>query len=206
MSANRSLRFTLNHEFHHSRLAIGLVNRPFSLMKPGTIVPYLIRKVTNTFWNHALLLIKIDNVWYILEADTPRVQMIPLSAYEDTKLIEVYPIEGESPEGYSNLFELQKKAMSVIYKVKYSLADLLWFMPIYIAFNKFFGRRYESFKNKMTCYEYVAWVLSLENWFRMTPNEFNAELQKKVYNPTGGMKFYRMGIYQAATLKSLLNQ
>ncbi len=206
MNTDVSLRFTLNHEFAYSRLAIGLVHRPFSFKKPGTIVPYLIRKVTKSYWNHCCLLMKMDGKWFILEADTPRVHMIPLSAYEDTKLIEVFPLEYSSPETAMNLHELQTKAMSAIYKVKYSLADLLWFMPISIATRKFYGKKYESFANKMTCYEYVAWVLSLENWYKMTPNEFYSHIYKMISDRKNGIICYRMGVYQSATLKSLLNQ
>jgi len=204
MNTDIGLRFTINHEFMHSRIAIGRVHRPFSFSKPGTIIPYLIRKVTKSYWNHCCLLMKMDSQWFILEADTPRVQLIPLSSYEDTKLIEVFPLVASTTEGYVKLHEIQKKAMSVIYKVKYSLADLLWFMPIEIASNKFYGKRYESIKNKMTCYEYVAWVLSLDNWYKMTPNKFEAEIYKILNDSTNGMSCYRMGVYQSATLKSLI--
>jgi len=204
MTTDLNLRFTLNHDFKDSNFAIGLVHRPFDLNKPGTLLPWAIRTVAKTFWNHCLLMIKIESQWWIVESDTPKVHLIPLSSYEDTKLIEIWPINEKTEKGLQWLNELKQKALSRVYLTKYAKADLIWFMPIYIWSKKFYGQKVDSPKNKATCYEYIAWCLGFDEWYRMTPNEFYSELIELTSN--SDLSIYRMGVYQAATIKWLVNQ
>jgi len=158
---------------HNTTMKIILVHTPFKWSKPLTIVSHLIRKVTRTFYNHASFLLEENGEQLILESDMEGVISKPLVDWVRNQTVSVYEI----PEEMVSI--VKEKAIDSVGKVKYSFADLLWFMPIYIITNKWYGRTVDEAKNKPTCYEYLAKCLGLDNWYRMTPNEFKYEIEKR---------------------------
>jgi hypothetical protein len=155
-------------------MKILLVHTPFNWRRPLTLVAYLIRKVTGTYYNHACFLHEVDGHQLILESDIKGVVKTHLVDWAKQQIVAVYVIK-DMPEA------AVKRAYSFVGQFSYSFMDLLWFMPLYLLTNKFYGRTVDEAKNKPTCYEYLARVLDMQNWHRMTPNEFSAECKKRGY-------------------------
>jgi hypothetical protein len=154
-------------------MKIILVHTPFKWSKPLTIVSHLIRKVTHTFYNHASFLLEENGEQLILESDMEGVISKPLVDWVRNQTVSVYEI----PEDIEPI--VKEKAIECVGNFEYSFVDLFWFMPIYIITGKWYGRTVDEAKNKPTCYEYLAKCLELDNWYRMTPNEFKNEIEKK---------------------------
>jgi hypothetical protein len=158
---------------HNTTMKIILVHTPFKWSKPLTIISHLIRKVSKTFYNHASFLIEEDGEQLILESDIHGVVSEKLVDWVRNQTVSVYEVPAKLRP------KVRKMAVESVGKFGYSFADLFWFMPIYIITNKWYGRTVDEAKNKPTCYEYLAKCLGFDNWFRMTPNEFKNEMEKR---------------------------
>lgn len=154
------------------------VYKPFKWSKPLRIVSHIIRKVTGDRWHHVALL----DEQYISESDFKGVIQTYYKEWINDyqlQIIEVPSDEYEKNEYYKIIHYF------VDAKPRYAFEDLLWMLIWY--FTKFlFGRGYflgskSKCKNYPTCYEYVARVLNMENWYRMTPTEFKNECDKRGY-------------------------
>lgn len=153
-------------------MKILLVHTPFNWRRPLTIVSFLIRKVTGNYYNHCAFL----DGFTILESDVHGVVSTSLKDWTRQQIVSVYDISE-----LANIEFVRRKAYSQIGKFKYSFADLLWFMPIYLLTGKWFGRTVEDSDNKPTCYEYVARCLNFENWHKMDPETFISQCKKYNY-------------------------
>lgn len=163
-------------------MKILLVHTPFNYKKPLTIVSHLIRKVARTYYNHAAFLIEYNGLQFIIESDIHGVVKTPLKEWIREQSVKVYEIPAALE------FNAHNKAMSMVSKLGYSFIDLLWFMPIFILTNKYYGLTKEESCNKPTCYEFIARVLNFNNWWRMTPNELKDELNERGYLCLGDFK------------------
>lgn len=141
-----------------------LVHTPFNWKRPLTLVAYLIRKVTGTYWNHCAILIELNSYFFVVESDIKGVTITPYKNWVKEQTIKIYKVPDTDV--------LKSKVLSKCGKVGYSFKDLFWFMPIYLITGQFYGQKVDGFTNKPTCYEYVAWVLGLTSWYKMTPNVF----------------------------------
>jgi hypothetical protein len=159
-------------------MKILLVHTPFDWKRPITILSHLIRKVARTFYNHASFLVEIKGVLYILESDINGVVKVKYVDWVKEQIISVYEIPDELQ------FKSGNRAKAMIGHFSYSFFDLLWFMPIYIFTNKWYGRTIEEASNKPTCYEYIARVMEFKNWYRMTPNELKTEMESRGFLQT----------------------
>lgn len=160
-------------------MKILLIHTPFNYKRPLTAVAHLIRKIAKTYYNHAAFLIEYNGLQYVVESDIHGVVRTPLKDWVRQQSVKVY----EVPESIE--FNTHNKAMSMVGKVGYSFFDLLWFMPIFILTNKYYGLTQDESKNKPTCYEFIARCLEFNNWWRMTPNELKDELYNRAYNYVG---------------------
>ena len=160
-------------------MKIILVHTPFNPKKPLTIIAHLIRKIAGTFYNHCAFLVELNGLQYVLESDIKGVVKTPLKEWIKNQTCNVYEIPQELE------FNAHNKANAMVGKLGYSFIDLLWFMPIFILTNKFYGMTIDESKNKPTCYEYVARVMEFSNWWRMTPNELKKELELRNYKQVG---------------------
>ncbi len=145
-------------------MKILLVHTPFNWKRPLTLIAYLIRKVTGTYWNHCAVLIELNNYFFVVESDIKGVTITPYKNWVKEQTIKIYRVPDTDV--------LKSKVLSKCGKVGYSFKDLFWFMPIYLFTGQFYGQKVDGFSNKPTCYEYVAWVLGLTSWYKMTPNTF----------------------------------
>lgn len=155
-------------------LSVALVHTPFNWRKPLTIISYLIRKVTGSYWNHCAVLIEINNVLFVVESDIKGVVMLPFENWATkNQEIKVFQVLSGADKNQKLLYKVGK--------VGYSFIDLFWFMPIYLFTGQFYGQKVDGFSNKPTCYEFVAWWLGMKDWYRMTPTDFEMKLK---YHPS----------------------
>lgn len=145
-------------------MKILLVHTPFNWKRPLTLIAYLIRKVTGTYWNHCAILIELNSYFFVVESDIKGVTITPYKNWVKEQTVKIYKVPDTDV--------LKSKVLSKCGKVGYSFKDLFWFMPIYLLTGQFYGQKVDGFSNKPTCYEYVAWVLGLTSWYKMTPNDF----------------------------------
>ena len=159
-------------------MKIELVHTPFEADRPLTTIPHLIRKVANTFFNHCSILQETNGLKWIVESDISGVVDVKLEKWVRHQIVDEFEIPSDQERYYHN------RAQTMIGKFKYSFWDLIWFMPIYIFTKKWYGQTIEDSKNRPTCYEFVARVLEMDNWYRMTPNELKEELIRRGYKQT----------------------
>ena len=67
--------------------------------------------------------------------------------------------------------EIATKANSNIGLSKYDVIGLIW-QAIYLTTGKWYGKRGKESIKRQYCFEYVAWVYNLPNYWRVTPKEF----------------------------------
>ena len=161
-------------------MKILLVHTPFEPKRPLTLIALGIRKVCKTHWNHCALLIELLGIKMIIESDIQGVRILPYKNWVKNQRVLIYDVPKVNRD-YS-------RALSKCGKVGYSFIDLFWFMPIYLITGQFYGRKVDGFSNKPTCYELVAWIINFENWYKMTPNQFIAQLEDNGYICEGSKK------------------
>lgn len=145
-------------------MRILLVHTPFNWKRPLTIISYLIRRVTGSYWNHCAVLIELNGYHFIVESDIKGVVITPYKNWVKEQEVRIYKVPDTDI--------LKSRVLSKCGKVGYSFKDLFWFMPLYLITGQFYGQKVDGFSNKPTCYEFVAWLIGLRNWYKMTPNEF----------------------------------
>jgi hypothetical protein len=165
-------------------MKIILVHTPFNWKRPLTLISWAIRKVTKTYWNHCGFITKEIDGLHVFESDIKGVVNTKLKKWVKEQEICIIEITDEE-----NLPKYDTRRWDFIKtKYRYSFEDLFWFMPVYLITNKWYGRTVDEVKNKPTCYEYCARVLGMENWFKMTPEEFISKCKKRNYKFTTPIK------------------
>lgn len=140
-----------------------IVHTPFNWKRPLTIVSWLIRKFTKTYYNHAAFIVTIDHNEFVLEADMKGVILIPLKDWVKEQVVTVYKM----PKYY------RAKAMSKVGNTKYDFASLLFYGLINTLTGKYYGYTDDrKAAERFYCYEYLAWVLGIPKWYSMLPNPF----------------------------------
>lgn len=150
------------------------VYKPFKWSKPLRIVSHIIRKVAGDRWHHVAL----ANGQMISEADFKGLIETYYKDWIDDYQLQIIEVP---------LKDINTRLMSEMLsqKLRYGFEDLFYMLGWY--FTKFlFGRGYflgskSKCKNYPTCYEYMARVLNMDNWYRMTPTEFKNECDKRGY-------------------------
>jgi hypothetical protein len=84
-------------------MQIVLVHSPLNWKNPLSLIGFLIRKVTKTYWNHASFLITLYGEKFILESDINGVVLIPFKEWAKEKTIMIYEaqLSREETEGQS---------------------------------------------------------------------------------------------------------
>jgi hypothetical protein len=155
-------------------MQIVLVHSPLNWKRPLSLVGYLIRKITKTYWNHASFLITLYGQKFILESDIKGVVLIPFKEWVGEKTIMIY----EAQLSREDIV----KAMSKIGVTKYDFASLLWFGLVRSVTGRYYGFTVERRAAKtFYCYEYLGWVMNMPNWYKVLPNEFVTYLEENKY-------------------------
>lgn len=143
-----------------------LVHNPFDWKRPLTYLSWKIRKVCGVFFNHACIILKIGNKFYVVEATFPRVK---ITEYEEwmrkyKRIIKLDPIESKFSEE-----ELQLRIISQIGK-RYDWWSLLVILK-YLATGKWRGHRGEKAAKRLYCFELVAHVHNLPEFWKVIPTQ-----------------------------------
>lgn len=141
-------------------MKILLVHTPFDWKRPITTLPHLIRKVAGVFNNHGSFL--IDG--YIYESDINGVVKVPLKEWAKNQTITVYE--------FDDIYAVST-AINLVNKHKYDFMSLFIYQPIYLATGWYLGRRKRIGAKRFYCFEYLAYCLNYEMFYKVTPKEFN---------------------------------
>lgn len=147
-------------------MKILLVHTPFDWKRPITTLPHLIRKVAGVYNNHGSFL--IDGKIY--ESDINGVVEVPISKWAKNQTITVYDVPKNKTEYNGNSEWLAKQLVG---KHKYDFFSLFVWQPIYLGLGWYLGPKNRKASKRFYCFEYLAYVLGNENYYKITPKEFN---------------------------------
>lgn len=141
------------------------LHSPFNWKKPKRYLCYLIRYVTNSYWNHSAIYIEDGIDKYVIESDIGGVVMIPYSNYQKNGIIKlsekIYPVE----------WTRISKHIGV---AKYDYRNLLVHQTLKEIFGIFLPPKSKGRKGeKFTCSEFVAYVLDLPQPWTYTPKQIS---------------------------------
>ncbi len=150
------------------------VYKPFTWKKPLRIVSHIIRQVTGDRWHH----VAIADKRYVYESDFKGVISTLVYLWPDDYQCQVIDVSDDN-------FNKEEFDKMVFKKVRYGFEDLLfmliWYFTKWLLGRGIFIGNKTKCKNYPTCYEFVARVLNMENWYRMTPTEFKNQCDKRGY-------------------------
>lgn len=153
---------------------IVLVHTPFNWKRPLTILSHLIRLFTKSFWNHAASIVEIWGINYIVESDINGVTILPYKDWVKNQTITVFRVP------FVNKKEFSVRSMSKVGFVKYDFKGLLFYGPISLITNKWYGKSDErKAAKRFFCSEKVAWDHEFPNWYSMRPNQLFNYCSKK---------------------------
>lgn len=148
---------------------------PFSWKNPLKVVAHLIRKVAKTFYNHALFLILIEDNWFVVETSSSKIRMVPYRHWVKDQVLEVTPVlDGSLVRG---------KIMDSIGHNSYDYMSLLLLKPFEIFSKRKIKDQIFLSSENMYCYEFLAWALNFPEYWRIEPEQFSSELQKRGFIP-----------------------
>jgi hypothetical protein len=152
-------------------MQIVLVHSPLNWKRPLSLVGFLIRKITKTYWNHASFLTYAPGGQkFILESDINGVVAIPFKDWAKEQTIAIYDFDYGQAE--------INKAWGKVGVTKYDFASLLWFGLVRSLTGKYYGFTVErKAAKKFYCYEYLAWVMGMPNYYNILPNEFIKQIE-----------------------------
>jgi hypothetical protein len=155
-------------------MKIVLVHSPLNFWKrPLSIVGFLIRKFTKTYYNHASFLVEIAEQKFILESDIKGVVLIPYEHWCKEQIISIYEF-GANTDHF-------KRALSKV-SLKYDFGSLLWFGLVRSVTGKYYGYTVErKAAKKFYCYEFLAWVMGHSDYYKILPNEFIKFIEEQGY-------------------------
>jgi hypothetical protein len=142
-----------------------LVHNPFNWCKPVTYLSWLIRKLTGAYYNHAAILVQAADKFYVVEAIFPRVIITEFEiwkAKDDERKYEIVEIDGKFTES-----ELTYRIITTICK-KYDTASLFNLL-YYMIKGKWKGRTGNHASKKLYCYELVAYVHGVDEYWKILP-------------------------------------
>ncbi len=145
-----------------------LVHNPFNWRDPMTYLGYIIRKISNTYWNHCAIVVDQNGIFYVVEATYPRIKITAYNVW-----VGLYERKTQLINIDHNLDEAILKARIVKHLgVKYDLLSLAVHLPLFLFTRKWWGSKSKRGIDKPYCFELVAWIYDLPNWFNIFPNEF----------------------------------
>jgi hypothetical protein len=156
-------------------MKIVLVHSPLRFWKrPLSLIGFLIRKFTKTYYNHASFLVEIAEKKFILESDIEGVVLVPYEHWCKEQVVTIYDFDANT--------EHLKRALSKVSVSKYDFVYLFWFGLVRAITGKYYGYTVErKAAKKFYCYEYLAWVIGLEDYYKILPNEFITFVENQGY-------------------------
>lgn len=149
------------------------------LLKSQTFLGRLIRWFENSNYNHAGILIKIDEQIYISEADRYGIALTKFEDYEE-KYGEIYILERNIKINKKQEKQLKEFILDRTGHYPYDFVSLIFRFPIRYIIEKLTGRKIwlqsKNFDKKFTCGEWVAYVIYsifkdkwAENFWQISP-------------------------------------
>jgi hypothetical protein len=117
--------------------------------------------------NHTALVISIQNILYVIDADGHGV---------NPKLFDVWMMKNNfkflisrpDPEFY-NISDITNRALSKAGHTRYDFASLFWHQLKYQVTGKWTGKTRIDAEKRMYCSEFVAWVFNIPHWYWSSP-------------------------------------
>lgn len=136
--------------------------------KPGTWLPWLIRKFTKSEYNHVGVVVSNWDQLFLNEAIGHGIVTSLLSDRLKGRQGEYIVLRSFKK---INEKEFCVKANSLLGK-KYDKKSLLIYFPFYILFKRWAGSTEEQQDDKMTCSQYAAWCHNIEDFSLVAPVDF----------------------------------
>ena len=142
------------------------LHSPFDWKKPKRYICFLIRFITNSYWNHSALFVNIGGVDYVVESDIGGVSMIPWTNYKKYGIIKL------SENTYQVDWERISKHIGV---TKYDYRNLIVHQLLKELFGIYIAPKQGKKGEKFVCSEFVAYSIKLPIPWTWTPKQI-AEL------------------------------
>lgn len=138
--------------------------------RPGNAISYGIREITDSYYNHLAIRVKIDGIYFVIEAEYPRVRMLLFEDWKEINKSRIYRIYAGEKCVKNPLFFVNKKYELVVF-----LREICLFLCI-----KSFGNESsitiflsnKNDENKWFCFELGAEIIGLSNAHLATGNTF----------------------------------
>lgn len=141
------------------------------------VIPKGIRIFLGNYWNHAAIIVKLSNKLYILEADE--------TGFNTKKTLKQWL--KESSDGYRDFAVIDTKSynpdkLQDVINARYDYKALFIDQTLYrigLKLNKWFGANFDWYfghtgsfaKKRVYCFEGVAYLCELPEYYKITSNE-----------------------------------
>ena len=168
-----------------------LFYHPFSILDPISIVTLLIRKICKTKYNHAGILVKNWDKWFLCESVNRGVLARIAEIQLNGSIICILRSKSCSPKTDAEVKALSIKINSYL-GARYDFMSLVYYQLIYSFKHKWQGKTRSAATDKLFCYEYVENcypTLFNEPW-KALPNDFedNKEFEIKFIGKINSIK------------------
>lgn len=140
----------------------------------NTFIAKCIKLFTKSRFNHTAMVVEIWGVICIIDSQNDGTN---IRTFEQWKKKYNYKYEVTTLNlSDQEKREMSKKALSMVGVTKYDFVSLLIWQPMYILFGKWHGKKNASANKRMYCSEFVAWVLGLDRYWALSPQDVFEEL------------------------------
>jgi len=133
------------------------------------LISKLIRKFTKSKFSHTALFLEVWGQPYVIDAQKDGVNLRPFEEW-----VKKYDYSFEATRNTKlskkDIEALSKKALSKSGHTAYDFEGLLIKQPIELLTGKWRKKKTED--TKMYCSEFVAWVYGVEEFYKMSPEDF----------------------------------
>ncbi len=132
----------------------------------------------HTRWTHVAQCVDIWGETYIVDAQKNGVNPRPFKEWMKEFGYDFQIVRPKSQFFRSPTF--YKIALSKVGSTKYDFASLLLWQPLYIITGKWRGKQHNRATGRMYCSEYIGWLHSMPEWWKMSPQDVADWMKKSI--------------------------
>lgn len=140
------------------------LHSPFDWRRPKRYLCFLIRFVTQSYWNHSAVFLEFAGTDYVVEADINGVVIIPFENYKRHGIIKL------SDNTFTVDYSRIEKKIGV---AQYDFRNLIIHQTLKEVFGIFITPKQGRKGERFTCSEFVAYVLDLPEPWTYTPRQIS---------------------------------
>lgn len=136
----------------------------------------LIQKFTRSRINHTAYVLEIWGELYVIDSQKDGTNPRKLEDWVNKFKYEII-VHRRLTISKEELELQNKRAMSKSGITPYDFKSLLWYQPKYLITGKWKGKENEDSESRMYCSEFVAWVVQLDNYWKLCPYDVYLQLK-----------------------------